>query len=144
MPPNTSKSNPTSEAEKEEIVRLREAGWSKRAISEKLGKSVGTVSHWCLVLGADSPCGISASGRTQEFMRDGRQVRPFTADEDRQLLEWAKAGLRHGVIAKSLGRSRTSISYRLLTLARQARLSEEAAQAGQKAFAMISDCVPKT
>jgi IS30 family transposase len=121
---NTTKTNRTTEADKEEIVRLRKAGMSKRAIVDKLGKSIGTVSHWCLVLGIDSPQPKTAKGAAKPFMRNGREVRQFNPEEDRQLLDWAREGISKAEIAKRLGRSASSVSYRLLTLARRDRLSE--------------------
>lgn len=125
MTRNTSKTNPTTEAEKAEIARLREKGVSKSAIARKMGKSIGTVTHWCLMLGAEPPKEWMPSERPRiPFVRDGRSVVPFTDEEDVKMQEWASDGVRYVEIARRLNRARTSVRYRLLTLARHDGLKD--------------------
>lgn len=119
MTQKTSKTNPTTDAEKAEIVRLREEGVTKSAIARRMGKSIGTITHWCLMLGAEPPEAWKPSKRPRlPFVRDGRSVVPFTNEEDVQMRAWAAEGVPYTEIAHKLQRAPTSIRYRMLTLAR--------------------------
>ncbi|ACB80013.1 response regulator receiver protein [Methylorubrum populi BJ001] len=118
MTRHTARTNPTSDLEKEEIVRLREEGLSKSEIARRLGKSIGTVTHWCLTLGAEPPRPTKLSPQRYATVRGGHPVRPFAPEEDRQLLEWAAESVSYSELGRRLNRAPSSIRYRLLTLAR--------------------------
>ncbi len=124
MTRHTARTNPTTEAEKEEIVCLREGGMSKSEIARRLGKSFGTIAHWCLMLGAEPPTPYKLPQHRTAALRGGKPVRPFAPDEDQQLLEWAAQGISYSEIARRLDRAATSIRYRLLTLARHEGLDD--------------------
>lgn len=102
------------------LIQLREAGRGYRTIAAELGVSAGAVHYQCLKLGVTSPRQTGrrtdASARTYTG-RDGRTFRPFTADEDQRMTELSIAGAKMDAIARQLGRPRTSVRIRLMTLA---------------------------
>ena len=102
------------------MIVLRERGWGYRAIAADLGVSEGAIHYQCLKHGAISPrqTGARDAAAARTYVgRDGRTFRPFTADEDRRMTELSIAGQNNDQIARQLGRPRTSVRIRLLTLA---------------------------
>jgi hypothetical protein len=115
-----------------EMSALRERGWSCARIAEHFAAkgtrvSQGAVAWQCLRAGADAP--LRLRGRShpaaQPYMRNGRQVRPYTASDDVKLLEMEAAGSTLAAMSKALGRKNNSILGRLMTLARQQARAEE-------------------
>lgn len=101
------------------MIELRERGWSYTAIAKELGVSPGAITYQCLRNGVTSP---HQRGRTPwhgaaSFVgKDGRTFRRFTEAEDARITQLAAEGLRCDQIAADLGRPRTSVRIRLLTL----------------------------
>ncbi|WP_368999728.1 hypothetical protein [Pseudophaeobacter sp. C1-32P7] len=95
---------------------------SYAAIAERLGMSHGAVYWHCLRLGADSPKSQEHAPPVERgpmiVCRSGHQVRRFTADEDRKLIEMEAAGLTASEMARRLNRKPNSVTGRLMTLAR--------------------------
>lgn len=102
------------------LITLRERGWSHRSIATDLGVSPGAVHYQCLRHGAISP---RQTGRRDDAIartlhgRDGRTFRPFTADDDRRISDLSRGGMSMNAIARAIGRPRTSVRVRLMTLA---------------------------
>ena len=120
-----------SDAQLEEMVRLRERNLSYAAIARHFTErgtpvSAGSIAWQCLRLGADVPAQFrrSATPRSAPVMRNGRQVRPFTPEEDAKLLRLEAAGTTIFRIAREMKRGDNSIRGRLYSLARQEARSE--------------------
>lgn len=113
-----------TEAICEQTTLFRTKGKSIRFIADRLGVSTGSIAHFCLKEGVESPRNENkvlpqqAPGPTV-FFRNGRKVRHFTPDEDRRLLDMDISGMRVCEIAKALDRQPNSIRGRMMTLARQ-------------------------
>ncbi len=104
----------------ERLIRLRERGWGYRSIASDLGVSAGCVHYHCLKRGVTSPhqTGRRDDTKARTFRgKDGRTFRPFTRDEDLRMTEMSVAGRKMDAIARDLGRARTSVRIRLMTLA---------------------------
>lgn len=123
-----------SDAQIDEMADLRERGWSCQRIADHFTKngtpiSVGSVSWQCLRVGADAP--PKRRGKLTQpigtYERNGRVVRPFSADDDALLRVLDMQGFKVGVMAKRLDRRENSIRGRLYTLARRDARAEEAA-----------------
>lgn len=106
----------------ERIADMCESGMSIASAARKLGLNEKTVYGYCTRYAIDpppqyrypsAPDGSAASGGS-----DRRQKR-FTASEDRDLLEMREAGFSFGLMAKKLGRVKSSVVTRFATLARQ-------------------------
>lgn len=115
----------------DQAAELRERGLSSGEIARKLDMTVGSVNWHCLRLGADAPDGhrgrIGAYG-PQVMRRGNHQVRRFTPEEDRKIIEMELSGATIAEICRALGRKHNSIIGRLMTLARhEARAEGEAA-----------------
>jgi hypothetical protein len=118
-------------------AELREQGKTFAQIARFFvarGKPVtaSAISYICLKLGADGPParrGPSSQG-SRPLKRGDHIVRPFTAEEDEQLLALRSEGLPVVEIGRRLGTGRrhNSLAGRLLTLARREARAEEAAQ----------------
>lgn len=112
--------------------KLRLAGCSLRFIADKLGVTEGSVSHYCLKEGIESPNTESkvlpqTAPGPMVLKRSGHTVRHFTPEEDKKLLAMANAGKSLSEIGRALGRRHNSISGRMMTLARQQERAAEAA-----------------
>lgn len=101
------------------MARWREQGRSYRWIGARLGYSPGLIRWNCLKVGADTPKGpqIAASKMPMLTIRNGREVRRFTAEEDARLVRMDMEGATYSAIAKAMGRTRNSVTGRLMTLA---------------------------
>jgi hypothetical protein len=104
----------------QQIAELRERGWSYGRLSAKFGVSAGAIHYQCLKQGAVSPKTrgkMDVSRQPLIHAKDGRTQRRFTPQEDERLQELDMAG--HGInrIAEMMGRARTSVRIRLMTLA---------------------------
>jgi len=103
----------------EQMAAHREAGKTYAWLAAEFGVSVGAIRWQCLRLGADRPDGHrfltkNPSGQTQ---RGGRQVRPYSPNEDAFIQERKLAGDSNSAIARALGRKPHSILGRVMTLA---------------------------
>lgn len=114
-----------SDAQLDDMADWREAGMTYAAIASRFiaaGTPVtaSTIAWQCLRLGVISPRYTQASvGRPASIGR------PFTADEDAQMLALAAQGLSRAAIGRALGRRANSIAGRLYTLARIETVAEE-------------------
>ena len=109
------------------LVELREVrGWSYPRIADRLGAHRSSIYWWCLKLGLEAPEKIRAA-RSKRLVigpavctrSDGRVIRRFTPEEDARILALEAEGLSCVEIARELGRERTSVVGRVLTLARR-------------------------
>lgn len=121
-----------SPAQIDELVQLRERGWSYPRIkahfsAQGIQISVGAIGWQCLKEGADAPPGFwnePAPRRSIPALRSGHLVRPFSEAEDEQLLAFEAQGLNYTEIGRRLGRKPNVIRGRLLTLARHQSRAE--------------------
>lgn len=104
-----------SDDDRDRIHELFEEGLGPNRIARKLQKHPSTVSWFMyrqgLVRGEGGP------GRA--YMRNGRPVRPFTAEEDAKMLALRLEGMGIRQITRALGTNRRpeSVSIRLAMLA---------------------------
>lgn len=108
------------------MIQMRESGSGYGAISTALGVSKGAIHYQCLKHGAFSPrqTGRRPATAARTYIgRDGRKFRPFTADEDQRMTELSIAGRPMDAIAREIGRPRTSVRIRLMTLAMHEELA---------------------
>jgi IS30 family transposase len=105
----------------ETIEKMRAAGRSYGQIAQRLGKSPGAVSWICLRHGIESPVPHGQRGmtRSRPFMRGDREVRPFSVEDDAQLLQLEACGTSTAEIARVLGRNPSAVTGRLMVLARR-------------------------
>ena len=112
-----------TDAQIEEIVRLRELGHSYEWIAAKVGFTANAVAWQCCRLGAEAPNSTARSwDRIQGpavQKRGDHVVRRFTPQEDALLLALASGGIIHSEIARRMGRKPNSIYGRLMALARR-------------------------
>lgn len=117
-----------SQEQLDQMADLREAGHTLTAIAAHFGQagiaiSASTIAWQCLRLGIFPPSYTMATmGRGC-----GGRGRPFTAEEDRQLLALSAQNLSHRLIGQQMGRRANSIAARLYTLARHDAIAEDAA-----------------
>lgn len=123
-----------SDAQIEEMAELRERGWSCQRIADYFTAngtpiSVGSVNWQCLRVGADAPPPLrgTLTQPTVTYQRNGRVVRPFTAQDDALLRVLDMQGIKISVIARRMRRGANSIRGRLYTIARRDARAEEAA-----------------
>lgn len=118
----------------DQICAWREEGYSLKWISNQLkcqgiSLSPSAVGWRCMVLGADLPPSkqrVSTHPPGSTYQRNGRTMRLYTPAEDAYLLELEAKGHTLTHIGRLLGRSKTSVRGRLVTLARNAeRLSKK-------------------
>ena len=111
-----------SGAEIERIVVMRERGATYRTIGDAIGCSAEAISYHCLKLAVEAPKhGESWDGikGPEKMSRNGHMVRRFTAAEDETLRQLEANGVNYSEIARRLGRRRSSVVGRLMTLARK-------------------------
>lgn len=115
---HTRRTNRTTEADKDLICNLRRRNWSIADIAERLGKSPGTITYWCMILGAE-PRKPAPNRRRQlkAHTRNGHPVRPFTDDEDALLLSMVGEGLNYAEIGRRLDRRGHVCRKRVITVA---------------------------
>ncbi|MGN6424874.1 MAG: hypothetical protein ACTHLA_16370 [Asticcacaulis sp.] len=117
-----------TDAQIAEIASLRERGWATRALALRFGVTVSLVEWHCLRLGAEAPKSRyalrSVPQAPQAYLRAGRWVRLYTQEEDARLLAMAREGRPGRQIAKALQRSATSVTGRLMVLARREARAE--------------------
>ncbi|MDI7773756.1 hypothetical protein [Asticcacaulis sp. EMRT-3] len=120
-----------SDAQIDEVVALREAGWTMTAIAARFGVKKSLIEWHCLRLGAEPPDRLYALRRVPEqpsaYVRAGRLVRLYTRTEDERLLALACAGQSQSRIAQALRRSVNSVTGRLMILARREARAERQA-----------------
>lgn len=102
-----------------EIAELREKGWGYKRLAERFGVSRGAIHYRCLSVGALSPRSlpIDYRGRRSTGHCFGKVRQHFTAEDDRRLLDLEASGASLTEMVEQLGRARTTIRIRLLTLA---------------------------
>lgn len=102
------------------IVELRDRRWTVQAIAEDIGRTVATVNYHLLKMGHEvsKPMPLPTRRRAVPVQRKGRTVRPFTAAEDRQLLEMAGRQTSYSDMGRSLNRKPHCCSDRLRRLYR--------------------------
>lgn len=116
-----------TEAERDRIIEMREAGRTMGQIARRIGCSVGSVAWLLLKAGVDPHADRPLPPiPTEPVIHIGprRSFRRFTAAEDARLLALEAQGLSLHRIALALGRRRNSIEGRLNTLARRAARAE--------------------
>lgn len=105
----------------EEIVELRERGWSYQRIAMKFGVSDGAIHYHCLKHGAISPRSRApvpfGTVPTQNLCSNGRTQRRFSPDEDERLQQLSIEGNSIARISEITGRAPTSVRMRLMALA---------------------------
>lgn len=101
-----------------ELARLREdRAWSYGQLAQRFSVSRSTAMYHCLRLGAVSPRSrATTAGPASVTGRDGRTQRRFSPDEDARLQSLASQGLSIERICRLMGRPRTSVRIRLLSL----------------------------
>lgn len=107
-----------TDEQKAEIVRYGDRGKKGQWIAARMGLKPATVHYQLLRAGIDP---WDSSKRNNARSQPGA----FSADEDARLLELAKS-MKVSHIAKALGRARTSVIIRLMTL--EVRAEERAAK----------------
>ncbi|EPR09896.1 hypothetical protein M527_07165 [Sphingobium indicum IP26] len=116
-----------------EMADLRERGWGIGRIAAHFTSggtpiSADAINWQCMRLGADAPPHLRGK-HTQPsapYRRDGNTCRPWSADEDKRLLDLEGKGTKINQIARQIGRANSSVRGRLLTLARRDARREEA------------------
>lgn len=101
-----------------EMAELREQGWSYARLATRYGVTATAIHYRCLTVGALSPrsqC-IRNPAERGEGRGFGGRVRHFTSEEDERLLAMRRDGSGIEAIGAALGRARTSVRIRLLTL----------------------------
>jgi DNA-binding CsgD family transcriptional regulator len=109
-----------TEDEIEQIGVLRAKNYTRDAIAAEIGCSVGSVEWCCLMHGfeASKPPRFRTT-RPKPCIRNGHVVRPYTPEDDAELLALEAQGKRYAEIARVMGRKINSIKGRLCTLARR-------------------------
>ena len=113
----------------ERIAEQREGGKTFDAIAAALGVSRGAVQQHAIEYGIECLCrqhatfDMPAAG----YLRGGKIVRGWTAEEDAELLRLSGAGMGYTAISRAFGATRntSSIRARLFTLARRTARAEE-------------------
>ena len=114
-----------------QIIEMRERNMSYEAIGRRLNLPKTTVGYQCLKHYVEP----SIPGKSQQmttdhvktYTRNGRNVRRFSPAEDKKLLNLEANGHSPTAIGKALARRHSSISNRLMILARRdARQEAEA------------------
>ena len=100
-----------SDAQKEQIVALREKGKRVTFIASRVGCSEGSVLYHCLRNGLD-PFDNATLGR--------RGKGAFSEEEDARLIALEESGMKLHHIAATLNRPRTSTRMRLMLLCARA------------------------
>lgn len=119
------KSRPLTDDQKIRIEELREdRGWSHERIAKDIGVSTGAVSWHCLINAIEDRTGdpqpVRKINSPETYLRRGFIVRAYSAEDDRNLVAWEKAGVSYAEMGRRLGRKHNSIKGRLCTLARRA------------------------
>lgn len=110
-------------------VALREEGKSLAQIARVTGMGKAAVDWYCLKYGVGTPGRAPAQNKinaTPSYIRNGFQVRGYSAEEDTRLVEWSISGRNPTEIARMIGRTANSVRNRLMTLARHDALREAA------------------
>ena len=114
------------------MAGLRERGWSLARISEYFAErgtvvSAGSIAWQCLRVGADVPLRLQGSTfqPTEDYVRNGHTVRPYSAADDALLLALDCQNFPIAVIARRMDRKANSIRGRLMTLARREARAEQ-------------------
>lgn len=107
-----------------ELAELRERGWSYARLAARYGVSSAAIHYRCLTAGALSPRsqGLRAGDDRKPLQGFGGLRHPFSPEEDARLLRLARQGEKMHRIAELMGRPRTSVRIRLLTIELKADL----------------------
>lgn len=123
-----------SDAQIDEMIELRERGWSATRIAAHFTEqgtpiSAGSIGWQCLRVGADAPPRLQGANTqaTKPYLRNGRVVKPFSPEDDTLLKVLDMQGFNISVIARRMNRGANSIRGRLYTLARRDARAEQAA-----------------
>lgn len=115
------KTGKLSEAEKEQIAEMGEAGKPTQLIARKLGRTPSTVHYHLVLAGVKKPVERQFSHR-----RGGHEVRSFSPEEDRYIEEQRQAGKNPTQIGRMLGerfgypRASNTVAIRLVQIANRA------------------------
>lgn len=100
-----------------QAAELRERGLTFRNIAKKTGMTFSSAVWHCRRQGATHPTKTFKRPINKPAVRNGHPVRPFTPEEDAQLLDLSLQGLNNSQISAALARPNASIRNRLVTLA---------------------------
>lgn len=120
----------------DEIITMRERGWSYQSIARRLSVTPGAIHYQCLKNGAISPHQrrTETPREPRSFIAsDGRTQRIFTQAEDAELLRLEELGLTYAALARAMSRPITSCRIRLMTLAMREDLPERAPRVDKRA-----------
>lgn len=123
-----------SEATRDSIIDMAEAGKTRAEIGRALGVSHGSIDYWCFVYGTYCPTRSTPGLPHKGSWRRGKiVVRTFTEAEDAEIMRLSAQHMGYTAIARELGkrwperpRRGTTIKYRLMTLLRREARAEEA------------------
>lgn len=110
------KRKPLTPAEQDRVVEMREGGATISKIATALGCSCGSVRYWCLVHAAVPPKGLKKHTAGGSMVRNGRVVRPFSPEEDQEIMRLRGEGLSLAEIGRRVGRAHNSILMRLMSI----------------------------
>lgn len=111
-----------SEEQIEAVLEMRERGLSYGQIEMKTGVNQATVYSHCLRLGAEPPEPAklrSVPTAPTSYTRNGKTVRLFTEQEDRQVMRMAIDGVSSRQIAAKLDRLPHVIRGRIAAIERR-------------------------
>lgn len=109
---------------------MRERGLTVQQIVLKTGIPHSTIDWHCIKRGAEPPKVRQSSYTPRAFVRNGRPVTPFTAEQDATIQAMSADGHGYTAIGNAVGRNPSSVRNRLMILARRelrAELAREAA-----------------
>jgi hypothetical protein len=117
-----------TDAQKERIYEMREAGAKYVEIEAATGVSISGATWLCVKEGVEHPTKkprFLPPGRPA-YARGKHTVRPYTAEEDALMERMRKEGASYGAIGRALTppRCHSSVLGRLTTLARHAAVEE--------------------
>lgn len=123
-----------SDPQIEQMIALRERGWSPERIANHFTESGtaisrGSISWQCLIHGADVPAKFRNKPVIENrppFQRGDHLVKPYSSEDDTLLRVLDMQDFSIAVISKRMGRRPNSIRGRLATLARRDARAEEA------------------
>lgn len=99
-------------------------GLTVQQTANRVGVSASNVQYYIQKLGAVGPRSRVISVPQPDCVRNGKPVRRFTQEEDEKILAASQQNIRLSVVARDLGRKRTSVFQRLCALSRHEALNE--------------------
>lgn len=101
-----------------DICEYRESGKTYKWIANHYGVSLGCIQYHCYKNFAYRECRKTSRRKLPYYIRNGKQVKPFTKQEDDLIKKLRIEGMGVCAIGRKLGRPHNSITLRLITLAR--------------------------